>query len=116
MRVLIDVSAHYAWIPVPEDGEPVGPTKVSHDGRLLERTLVPGKTQTEITIPPDQIEELVAHYARKGLTKSRERVVAELLEEQVMPHHAPPSAFTGITVDGDEGAEKFLLSYFEVEQ
>lgn len=151
MKVIIDVAAYYEWEPCATpvfiyekqnvrqadgtdklqdvivgaklDGEeiPLSDIKQNHVGVWLEKVLVERETHTDIAIPECQIVDLVAHFARKGVKKTRKQIVAEYLAEKIMPDHAHPEHYFDITVE-DEPANKpaelaaFLKMYFEVSE
>lgn len=121
MRISIDVKAHYDWDPLPPGTEE--PTeedmkalrvKPHHAGGWLMKVRRERVTNTDIGIPEDQIQNLMDHYERQGTTKRRETVVAWLLEEKVMPHHAHPNDFVKISVHDEPEVEKFLNNYFNL--
>jgi hypothetical protein len=121
MRVIIDVKAHYDWLPLPPDAAAPSDADVkalrvkpSHSGGWLMKVRKERDTHTEIVIPEAQIQDLMEHYERIGSPKRRGAVVAWLLEEKVMPHHAHGDDFVKCTVEGEPDVETFLNQYFEL--
>jgi hypothetical protein len=118
MLITVDVSAFYDW--EPHDGVPSEEdllalrAKPSQDGKSLKRVLKHADTQTQIGLPEAEIRNLMAHFERTGAPKSRERVVAFYLEDKVMPHHAHPDHWTGISVHDEPDVEAYLRNYFNL--
>lgn len=120
MRISIDVSGHYDWVPLPADAsEPTEAdvkallVKPHHAGGWLMKVKVDRDTHTDISIPESQIADLMEHHERQGAPKRRSAVVAWLLEEKVMPHHAHVDHFVKVHVQDEPEVEAFLNSYFE---
>jgi hypothetical protein len=118
MRVTVHVSAFYDWAPVPDD------VKVT-DKDIKSGRVKPGKTGgysmrvtrkepshttvaiAESTIIARAIFELIPRPGMRTLGPcSRETLVAEILDANVMPDHAHPKHFVDFTVENDDGPDE----------
>lgn len=92
----------------PEPVNPIqGVLKPEATGKWMRRTLVENPTYTEIGMPPLQVDNAMSAMAAQGLPgDSRELAIAWLLRMKVMPHHAPPEAWTKVTVETGEETDQ----------
>ena len=118
MLITVDLAASYDWEPSSEPADPADVlalrAKPGIDGTSLRRVTKPGPTHTSIGLPETELANLDAHFERVGAPKTRERIVAWMLEEKIMPHHAHPSDWRHIAVHEEPAVESFLNLYFNL--
>lgn len=120
MNIMIFVNKYFDWEPIDKNQVPSQEDvlamkyKPAMDGSWLKKIEKQQETYTQINLPESEIQDCFAHFERIGRPKSRERLVAWYLEEQIMAHHAPISSWTNIEVAGEPEVESFLKTYFEV--
>ena len=122
MQITIDVSEYFDWEDGPEDYTPTEEEvlgmkyKASVDGTWLRKITVKDTSQTFISIPESQIDVLFNHAEFIGAPKTRKQIIAQFIEEKVMPGQAEQSCWTNISVDGDPELEAYLNMRFELNQ
>lgn len=118
MHIQIDVGEFFDWEPY--DGTPTEDeikallVKPASNGGWLEKVVVEQPSHTAININDAEIKDCQDAFARKGRVWSRARVVAWYLEEQVMQHHAPQTAWTNIHVLDEPEVEAELKRFFNI--
>lgn len=116
-NVVIGVDARYEWLPLdksetPRQGDLV--TEVA-DGRIAVRKLVDTPTYTTVSFHAGAIESIMDdREAAKLPEQSFNRLVAEHIEDAVMPHHAPRGAWLSITCEQDQELEQYLQIVFDL--
>lgn len=116
MNIVIEVSKHIDWEPVP-DGT-AEPTQADIAGLLVKkhgdkwhmRVTKDRATETTISIPDERIADL--DNSRDHGMKTRAQRAAFLLQSHIMPFHAEQDHFVKIHVHDEPEVEKFLNSYF----
>jgi hypothetical protein len=121
MRVVVHHSANYDKVPVPADVEVtkediasgrVKPDKANggYTTQILRK--VPSHTTinfAESTIVAKLIYELIPRPGRRKLGMcNRSQLVAELLDDEIMPNHAHPKHYTKFEVENDDGPDEKL--------
>lgn len=117
MHITLDVDGHYDWEPVPkgtkvtdEDHKKLR-VKEMHDGSLHMRVHRMRKTHVDVAMGEDQIIDLIGYSAVKGGHRSRGQVVASMLTEHTLPHHAKPQHITGVAVHDDGPRPELMKSW-----
>lgn len=109
MRIVIDVSKFYDWLPVPEDTEVTHKdinsrrVKPALGGGWLMRVEVNQATYTEVGIGEDAIiTEMIVSKMRDRVTLTRAAAAASILAKKIMPDEARPAWMTKIQIHDDE--------------
>ena len=85
------------------------------DGRVAVRELKGRAGVTRIELEQEVEDRLVADAQAVGKDKSRVQLIAEHLENAVMPHHSGNKNFTSVSVEGDGELEQYLAARFGIE-
>jgi len=113
MIIHVDVDAYYEWEPAPDakptEEEVLGlQYKVGGDGGWLKRITVDAETHTTINIPEAMILDTQAQSGLIGKPFNRAMFIANLVQTDIMKHHAPQHGFTKVTVEDDPQLEAAL--------
>ncbi len=128
MRIIIDTTHYYEWVPVPEGVEVTDKdiadkvVKRGHHDEWLMRITLPadgGTTHHDIAIPESQFDAYKTPNRENTHKMSRPQVVARHLTNAVLPNLGEQEHITGITVEDDpesepEKVQAFLRVYFGV--
>lgn len=109
MRIVINVTKFYDWLPVDETKTEVTEkdlrarrVKPSLGGGFLMRVERNQATYTEIGISEqDLIAEILIARMKRKVTLNRAQIVAEMLGSRIMPDEAKPKWMTKIQVQDD---------------
>jgi hypothetical protein len=88
-------------------------TKLS-DGRIAIRELQSKAGVTKIDLEEEVEARLIADAQAAGKRKSRVQLIADHIENAVMPHHSETEHYVSVSVDGDPELEKYLAARFDV--
>lgn len=134
MHISLRVSHFYEWLPKPADvADPSeadiaaglakrSPVRVDAHGNelppewMMKVTLAADEPRdVDISIHESQLESLMPATPKRG-ARNRKQVVADLLQQQLLQHHAPADKIIGVSVSGEPDVEAFLRSYFDVKE
>lgn len=115
MRINIDVSGYYDWVPVPpgtkvtEDDVAALRAKKMTDDAWHMRVTMNTSTHHDVGIHEESICQRMAALEKLGRGESREQVVAGMLQSSLR-HHLSPSHMTKINVHDDGPIEETFRS------
>lgn len=116
--IRIGVANYYDVRPLTDDQAkalPAGaPLAKLADGRVAVRELQNAAGVTKIELPAEVEARLIADAEAAGKKKSRTQLIADHIENTVMPHHSDGEHFVSVSVDDDDELEKYLAARFDI--
>jgi hypothetical protein len=113
MIITIDVDAYYEWEPAP-DAQPTEEEilglmfKPAANGGWLRKIVVDAETHTAINIPETQLIDAQTAFGILGRPFNRAMFVANMIQVDIMKHHAPTHGFVKVSVHDDPELEALL--------
>jgi len=113
-----DYELHPEPDKITEDDQLTGLVLKGHDGKWRRRASFQfpagADRSTTVTIGDEQIKAREEYCRIKGISMTRNQLVAEYIATHVFPRHLHPQHIEVLQVHENPELEKFLNAYFEV--